>query len=148
VSNPYDTAKTSIIGPTLVFKGELRADEDLLIQGRVEGSIEHTSRLTIGEQGHVKADIKAQYINVEGQVEGDLFGSKSVMIKQSAQVKGNVYAPTVSLMEGATFNGSIDMEYKEQAARPVKPASRETAAKDSESGANRADDEKTAAAAG
>jgi cytoskeletal protein CcmA (bactofilin family) len=59
MSNPYNSAteRASILGPTLYFKGDLSAEEDLLIQGRVEGSITHTQRLTVGAQGTVKANI-------------------------------------------------------------------------------------------
>ncbi len=134
MSNPYDTGKdkkTSILGPTLSFKGELIAEEDLLIQGKVEGSIKHTSSLTIGNEGNVKADIKAEYITVEGKVKGDISGSKSVVVKDSGNVNGNIFAPTVSLVEGATFNGSIDMTGKAQSERqrPEATAGHEPATK-------------------
>ena len=115
MSNPYETAKRkkhSVLGPTLRFKGELSADEDLLIQGAVEGSIKHTSSLTIGEEGKVQADISAEYIAVEGKVQGDLAGSQSVVIRDSADIDGNIFSPVVTLLEGATFNGSIDMSGK------------------------------------
>jgi cytoskeletal protein CcmA (bactofilin family) len=118
MSNPYDTGddkRTSILGPTLSFKGELIAEEDLLIQGKIEGSIKHTSSLTIGNEGNVKADIKAEYITVEGKVKGDISGSKSVVVQDSGNVNGNIFSPTVSLVEGSTFNGSIDMTGKDQA---------------------------------
>jgi cytoskeletal protein CcmA (bactofilin family) len=111
MSNPYDSAtgRSSILGPTLYFKGDLSADEDLLIQGRVEGSITHTQRLTIGAQGTVKANIRAQLIIVEGTVDGDLRAEKSVLVKETAKVSGNIFAPTVSISEGASFSGNIDM---------------------------------------
>lgn len=118
MSDPYDYGekkRISVLGPTLSFKGELKAEEDLLIQGKIEGSIEHTSNLTIGEEGDVKADIKAEYIAVEGKVEGDLNGTKSIVIKDTANVEGNIYSPTVSLNEGSTFNGKIDMSGKKPA---------------------------------
>ena len=123
MSNPYDNAsdKVSVLGPTLVFKGELSAEEDLMLKGRVEGSINHTASLRIGAEGSVKGDIKAQYINVEGKVEGDMHGSSSVTVKESANVKGNIYAPAVSLIEGARFNGSIDMDSVEKRAAAPKP---------------------------
>src|SRR6266404_4768901 len=110
MSNPYDSAteRASILGPTLYFKGDLTAEEDLLIQGRVEGSITHTQRLTVGAQGTVKANIRALII-IEGTVDGDLQADKSVFVKETAKVCGNIYAPTVSIMEGANFSGSIDM---------------------------------------
>jgi len=117
MSNPYDTAKDkrmSVLGPTLSFKGELIAEEDLLIQGKIEGSIKHTSNLIIGNEGNVKADIKAERITIEGKLKGDIRGSKSVAIKESGNVAGNIFSPSVMLWEGATFNGSIDMSGKVQ----------------------------------
>ena len=115
MSNPYDTAaprKASVLGPTLKFKGELSAEEDLLIQGCVEGSIRHSSTLTVGESGHVKATVSAEFIDIEGSVEGDIHGSRSVTVRESANINGNISSPTVSLHEGATFNGTIDMTGK------------------------------------
>ncbi|MGD0504374.1 MAG: polymer-forming cytoskeletal protein [Steroidobacteraceae bacterium] len=111
MSNPYNSAaeRASILGPTLYFKGDLSAEEDLLIQGRVEGSITHTQRLTVGAQGTVKANIRAQLIIVEGTVDGDLQADKSVFVKDTAKVCGNIYAPSVSISEGASFSGNIDM---------------------------------------
>ena len=124
MSNPYDNAKTrsaSVLGPTLKFKGELSADEDLLIQGTVEGTIRHTSSLTIGESGHVKADTSAEYIVVEGSVDGDLHGVKSVKVRESAKINGNISSPSVSLVEGATFNGTVDMSGEAPAKRAAEP---------------------------
>ncbi len=114
MSNPHNSAndRASVLGPTLYFKGDLSADEDLLIQGRVEGSITHTQRLTVGPQGTVKANIKAQLIVVEGTVEGDLTADKSIFVKETAKVVGNIAAPTVSILEGACFSGNIDMGSK------------------------------------
>lgn len=117
MSNPYDkpTATTSsVLGPTLKFKGELTANEDLLIQGQIEGSINHTSNLTIGKEGKLKANVKAEHISIEGSVDGDLSGSKAVVVKETADVKGNIFSPVVTLREGSKFNGSIDMTGKER----------------------------------
>ena len=112
MSNPYDNAteRSSVLGPTLYFKGDLTADEDLLIQGRVEGSITHTQRLIVGAQGTVKANIRAQLIVVEGTVDGDLQAEKSILVKETAKICGNLFAPIVSIMEGAKFSGNIDMD--------------------------------------
>lgn len=122
-TNPYESAPApkstrsaesrSVLGPSLVFKGELTAEEDLLIQGRIEGSIEHNERnLTIGKQGYVKADIHAKVITVEGTVEGDINGDDAVIIRQTGNVRGNIVAPRVTLEDGAKFKGGIDMEPK------------------------------------
>ena len=114
MSNPYDTAaeRMSILPPSMRFKGELSADEDLLIQGSVEGTIKHTQRVTIGKEGKIKANIAANIIKVEGAVEGDLHATKSVYVDDSGNLRGNIHAPTVCLVEGSHFNGSIDMDAK------------------------------------
>jgi cytoskeletal protein CcmA (bactofilin family) len=101
--------KVSVLGKTLVFKGELSADEDIVLQGRVEGSIRHTQSVTVGIDGVVIGDTHARSIVVEGTVEGDLRGVVSVLIAATATVRGNIAAPRVGIMEGANFNGSVDM---------------------------------------
>ncbi len=118
MSDPYDSAneRTSVLGPTLRFKGELHADEELLIKGKIEGSITHTQRLTVCAEGVVKANIKAQMIAVEGTVDGDMQAEKSVQVKESARVNGNIRAPSVSIVEGAQFNGNIVMDGSKAAA--------------------------------
>ena len=112
MSDPYDTAseRMSVLPPTLKFKGELSAEEDLLIQGTVEGTIHHTQRVTVGKEGTVKANIRAQVIKVEGHVEGDLHAERSVFVGESGNLRGNIHAPSVSIVEGSRFNGAVDME--------------------------------------
>ena len=118
MANPYNNAtdKMSILGPTLVFKGELIAEEDLVLKGRVEGSIQHTASLKIGKEGTVKGNVKAKNITVEGTVEGDLFGAESVTVQSAARVIGNIFARNVSLAEGSRFKGAIDMGNDPEAA--------------------------------
>jgi cytoskeletal protein CcmA (bactofilin family) len=125
MSNPSDkaTERTSVLGPTLCFKGDLTAEEDLLIQGRVEGSITHSQRLTVGPQGTVMANIRANLIVVEGTVEGDLLAEKSVFVKESAKIIGNIFAPSVSIVEGASFCGNIDMDFKKSGSQSTGPQS-------------------------
>jgi cytoskeletal protein CcmA (bactofilin family) len=102
----------------------LSADEDLLIQGSVEGTIHHTQRVTVCEEGKVKANITAQVIKVEGAVEGDLSAAKSVFVAESGNLRGNIHAPSVCLVEGSRFNGAIDMDMKagQQSSREGKSA--------------------------
>ena len=112
MSNPYDNAseRVSVLGPTLHFKGELHADEELLIKGRIEGSITHSQRITVCPEGTVTANVRAQVIVIEGTLSGDLHADKSVMVKETAKLRGNITAPNVSIVEGAHFTGGIDME--------------------------------------
>jgi cytoskeletal protein CcmA (bactofilin family) len=109
------TAKPrALIGSKLRIKGELYGEEDILIQGHVEGTIEvKDNNLTVGADGHVKADSQATQIIVEGEVHGDLSGEEKVVVKATSNVKGNIVAPRVSLEEGARFKGMIDMSQAE-----------------------------------
>jgi len=105
-----EAPRASVLGPTLRFRGELSAQEDLIIQGSVEGSITHTQSLTVGTDGTMKGDIRARVIVIDGKVEGDLYATESVNIRATAKVKGNVFAPRVGITEGAFFQGQIEMQ--------------------------------------
>ncbi len=98
-----------MLGPTLRFKGELSAEEDFILQGRIEGSINHTQSVTIGTDGSVVGNIYARVVVVDGSVEGDLHGGESVVVHETGRVVGNIFAPRVGLVDGAVFNGRIDM---------------------------------------
>jgi cytoskeletal protein CcmA (bactofilin family) len=107
---PDAAPRASVLGPTLRFRGELSAQEDLIIQGSVEGSITHTQSLTVGTDGSMKGDIRARVIVIDGKVEGDLYATESVSVRATAKVKGNVFAPRVGITEGAFFQGQIEMQ--------------------------------------
>ena len=102
--------RVPVLGKTLLFRGELTAEEDVILQGRVEGSIRHARNLTIGTEGSVLGDVYASHLTVEGLVEGDLHCSEAVIVRATAQVRGNIFAPRVGIMEGATFNGRVEMD--------------------------------------
>ena len=105
--------KTSVIGPTLIFKGELSANEDLIIEGQIEGTIAHQDKnLTVGKEGRVKADIDARTIEIYGKVEGDVHGEDSVKLAKSSEVKGNIRCARIIMEDGAHFTGNIEMTTK------------------------------------
>ena len=102
--------RASTLGATLRIKGDLVADEDLVIQGQVEGSILHTRTLTIGAQGNVRGDIRARRIVVEGTVEGNLYALENVSLRPGATVRGDIFAAGIAMDEGARLIGRIDMD--------------------------------------
>ncbi len=119
-SQPSPPKERALIGPSIEIKGNLSGGEDLLVEGRVEGTIELAQHsVTIGTSGRIKADIQGRSIVVMGQVEGNLHGSEQIILRQSSTVRGNLVAPRVSLEDGSDFKGSIDMTSK--AAVAVKP---------------------------
>lgn len=111
MGNPYDTAseRESILGPTLRFKGDLSAEENLVIQGQVEGKIGPVPRVTIGATANVQATIDAGIVIVEGTLVGDIRAATSVIVRETAKITGNIAAPAVSILDGAEFNGQVSM---------------------------------------
>jgi len=131
-SRPAPAKGVSVLGPTLSIKGgELSFDEDLIIEGTVEGKIAHQGHhLTIGKSGRVKANIRARLITVYGTVEGDLHGDEGVEISATARVTGNVSGPRVTLEGGASFKGSITTgDDQRAAARPAQAPPADTGAR-------------------
>lgn len=109
-ARPIRARNVSVIGPTLVFKGELSADEDLVIEGDIEGKIAHHKKhLTVGKQGRVKADIHASSVIVEGKLIGDIHSEGVVSLAKGSDVKGNIYCSRIVMEDGAYFEGKIDM---------------------------------------
>lgn len=103
--------EAAIIGPSIQIDGDLRGEEDLIVEGRVSGAIhlrEHT--VTIGTRGQVKANVYANSVYVDGMLEGDLYGSERVAVRKGGSVRGNIVSPRVALDDGASFKGSIEMD--------------------------------------
>lgn len=103
--------EAAIIGPSIHIEGDLRGEEDLVIEGTVAGTIHlRDNGLTVGSNGKVRAEVHAKSIVVDGTLEGDLYGSERVAIRKSGQVRGNIVSPRVSLDDGGRFKGTIEMD--------------------------------------
>ena len=101
----------AVIGSSIQINGDLRGDEDLRIEGNVSGTVKlDNSSLTIGKGGKVKAGVYAKSIAVDGETQGDLHATECVSVLANARVQGNIIAPRVSIVEGAHFKGSIEMD--------------------------------------
>lgn len=101
----------TIIANSFTIEGDIVAKEDTLIEGRVEGSIlaeEHT--VHIGKQGYVSGEIFAKRIIAEGRIKGHLNAKETLVLRQSADVQGEILAPQVAMEEGCKFNGRIKMD--------------------------------------
>jgi cytoskeletal protein CcmA (bactofilin family) len=112
-SKPPDTAypEITLIGKSVVIKGELSCSEDLYIDGQVEGTIDPKGhRLTIGQNGRVKANVNASAVVVQGRLEGNIQASDRVDLKQSAVAEGDIVTRRISIEEGAQFKGSINIQ--------------------------------------
>jgi cytoskeletal protein CcmA (bactofilin family) len=108
------------IGKSICIRGELTGNEDLTIEGKVEGKVDLADHnLTIGSTGRIEAEVSAKKVIVEGEVTGNIAAGEKVELTASGRVKGDIVAPRVVIADGAQFKGMVDMaESKSTSVRP------------------------------
>jgi cytoskeletal protein CcmA (bactofilin family) len=107
------------IGQSITIKGEVIGNEDLTIEGKVDGKIvlkDHN--LTIGANGRIQAEVQAKTVLVIGEIVGNVIADDKVEVAATGSMRGDILAPRVVLADGARFKGSIDMDAK-GGARPA-----------------------------
>ncbi len=110
------TRTAATIGPSIQISGDVTGNEDLSIDGRVDGTVNLSDNaLTVGKEGQVNATVSARAIFVDGKLEGDLKGDEQVVVHSSGNVRGNIVAPRVTLEDGCKFKGSIDTDVEPSA---------------------------------
>jgi cytoskeletal protein CcmA (bactofilin family) len=98
------------IGKSITFKGDLSGNEDLVIEGVVEGTVSLPSgQLTVGAEGKLRAEIKAKSVVVVGRVTGNVSATDRVEVQSTGVVEGDVRAPRLIVQEGAVINGAVEM---------------------------------------
>jgi len=109
-STASGTPRQTVLGQTVVLKGELSADEDLLIEGQFEGTISLEQHcLTVGANGHVKAEVRARQAVILGSLTGKVAAREKVEIRRSGHLVGDLTTGAVAIEEGAYFKGSIEI---------------------------------------
>ena len=103
------------IGKAMRVRGEIYCDEELYLDGEVEGTLEVRDRLTVGPNGKVKANVKAKELVVGGSIQGDVEAANRVAIMKGASIVGDVKTAGIVIEDGAYFKGGIDI------LRPEKP---------------------------
>lgn len=101
-----------VIGAKTTVKGDITGDEDMVVEGVVEGQIRISRDLRIGPGGVVKATVEAQSVLVSGELLGDCHALQRVEIQTTGRLTGNIRAPRVVIAEGATFKGNSDMSVR------------------------------------
>ena len=115
----------ALIGRSIILKGELSANEDLLIEGQFDGTVnlqEHC--LTIGTNGKVKAQINARQVIILGSVTGNINAKEKIDVRKSGSVIGDLVSASVAIEEGAYFKGSIDITRNGESEKPRAMAAR------------------------
>ena len=98
-----------VIGAKTTVKGEITGDEDVLVEGAVEGQVRISRDLRVAASGSVRANIEANSVIVSGEVLGDCTAAVRVDIQATGRLTGNIRAPKIVIAEGAVFRGNSDM---------------------------------------
>jgi cytoskeletal protein CcmA (bactofilin family) len=99
----------TMIGESVQVRGNLSGDEDLHVLGRVDGRIELQRTLVVAESGIVKAEVSVKNAVISGVVVGNVHASESVELTKEGRMVGDIYAPRIIIVDGASFRGSVDM---------------------------------------
>ncbi|MEJ2008512.1 MAG: polymer-forming cytoskeletal protein [Acidobacteriota bacterium] len=116
----------AVIGRSIVLKGEMSANEDLVIDGQFEGTVNLQDHcLTVGSNGKVKAEIQARQVVILGSVNGNVNAREKIEVRRSGNVTGDLTSASISIEEGAYFKGSIDIlrEARQEESLPITTAS-------------------------
>jgi cytoskeletal protein CcmA (bactofilin family) len=100
------TRSGGLLSRGVSIKGTVRFSDELLIDGEVEGTIDSTGTLTIGEHASIRGQIKSGSVKVRGSVEGDIFASERCELQAGCTLYGDIEAPRLVVDEHATFCGS------------------------------------------
>ncbi len=105
-----EVAPMAHIGRTTTITGDIVAEENVEIQGTIEGSVRLTNhQLTVGNEGHVKASVDADVVVVYGKVTGDVVASDLVEVEKGGIVGGDIKASRIIMHDGAIVVGGLDM---------------------------------------
>lgn len=115
---PTEAVKNTIIGHSILISGKLVGDEDLTVRGRVEGELSLTRTLIVEPTGVVKANVSVKNAIVSGVVVGNISATESVELTREGRMVGDIRAPRVIIVDGASFRGRVDMGEAE----PGRPA--------------------------
>lgn len=100
----------SIIGPGLVIDGTLQAEGSVRIEGRVLGRVHAGGLLELASSGVVMSDVAGAKVTVAGTVDGNVTGTERVDLLAGARLSGNVRAPRLTIADGASFRGKVEMD--------------------------------------
>ncbi|WP_163864834.1 bactofilin BacP [Myxococcus eversor] len=127
----------TVVGPSILISGRLTGDEDLTVRGRVEGELTLSRTLIVEPSGVVKANVAVRNAIVSGVVVGNINATESVELTREGRMVGDIHAPRVIIVDGASFRGRVDMgdvepgrlpSQRPVVARPAAPVTRPSTA--------------------
>ena len=128
VSTPTSSSAATVIGSRVKIVGDLSGDEDVLVNGRLEGKIRVDRKVVVSAGAEVEGDVQAKSVIIGGKVHGQVMASERAELLPSGRVQGNVHSPRIVMAEGAQIQGRVVMP-NDAATRPLTPQKTEDLSK-------------------
>ena len=103
---------SSILGPEIEIKGDLKIKGDILIYGTVLGNVESRGKVHTSKGSTIKGNVHSKSACINGKIEGDLIVEDKVVLAKYSELKGNLVSSTLTIEEGARFDGLCNMQSK------------------------------------
>jgi cytoskeletal protein CcmA (bactofilin family) len=100
----------SVVGAGLIIEGEFSSDEPVAVEGTLRGTLTTSAAVSVGSEGVVEADVRAQSAGIAGQVTGNVTADERVDIQAGGRLIGDVKAARLTIADGASFRGNVDMD--------------------------------------
>jgi cytoskeletal protein CcmA (bactofilin family) len=108
-------SKETLIGENITIEGTVHAKEDIVVEGRIKGTIEAKShRITVGPKGHIEAEIDAEDVVISGKMVGNIVAHNKVRITREADFSGSILAKRIAIEDGANIKATIELEKQER----------------------------------
>lgn len=113
VRETESSRSSTLIGPSMIVKGQISSQEDLRIEGSVEGTLEVLDhRILLGVNGTIRSDIKAREVVVQGKIRGNVDASDKIAIGKAGELIGDIRTAGITIEDGGYFKGSVDIVRK------------------------------------
>jgi cytoskeletal protein CcmA (bactofilin family) len=109
-SSPRQGNSITLVGPTMRINGSLTSQEELVLNGEMQGTIESQGRITIGASAKIEATVKAKEVIIAGSITGNVDAGERVLLRAGANLIGDVKTAGIVIEDGAYFKGGIDIE--------------------------------------
>jgi cytoskeletal protein CcmA (bactofilin family) len=126
---PHHHGDRTVIAASILVEGTLSGSGQILVDGRVRGSIEGRDEVVVAPRGRVDATVHGRIVMVAGRVIGNITADEKIELEPTAQVDGDITAPRILIRDGATFRGKVNMKTPEPRGEIATSSARKSAAK-------------------
>ncbi len=106
----FDSQSRKSIGKNVLVRGQIQSQEDLLVEGQVEGTIEMLGhRLTVAPSANLHANVNAREVELRGTIEGQVEAGEKVFIYRGATFIGDLRSAGLIVEDGGYVKGSVDL---------------------------------------